>query len=156
MPIFLYFICGTPATVWLDKWCIGLAWDLNLGPTQPTPGRPREVHELNCSTAWPAPRAVFFSFHFYHLAHCFILSLDFGVIIIYVNLKNTASKFVVIKNLKSQGRPGGAVVKFARSASWRPGFPGSDPGCGHGMAPLGMPCCGRRPIYKVEEDGHGC
>ena len=24
------------------------------------------------------------------------------------------------------------------------------------MAPLGMPCCGRRPTYKVEEDGHGC
>ena len=24
------------------------------------------------------------------------------------------------------------------------------------MAPLGKPCCGRRPIYKVEEDGHGC
>ena len=22
------------------------------------------------------------------------------------------------------------------------------------MAPLGMPCCGRRPTYKVEEDGH--
>ena len=24
------------------------------------------------------------------------------------------------------------------------------------MAPLGKPCCGRRPTYKVEEDGHGC
>ena len=24
------------------------------------------------------------------------------------------------------------------------------------MAPLGMPCCGRHPTYKVEEDGHGC
>ena len=24
------------------------------------------------------------------------------------------------------------------------------------MAPLGMPCCGRHPMYKVEEDGHGC
>ena len=23
------------------------------------------------------------------------------------------------------------------------------------MAPLGKPCCGRRPTYKVEEDGHG-
>ena len=22
------------------------------------------------------------------------------------------------------------------------------------MAPLGEPCCGRRPTYKVEEDGH--
>ena len=31
------------------------------------------------------------------------------------------------------------------------GFTGSDPGCGHGM-----PCCGRHPTYKVEEDGHGC
>ena len=24
------------------------------------------------------------------------------------------------------------------------------------MALLGMPCCGRRPTYKVEDDGHGC
>ena len=24
------------------------------------------------------------------------------------------------------------------------------------MAPLGKPCWGRRPTYKVEEDGHGC
>ena len=24
------------------------------------------------------------------------------------------------------------------------------------MALLGKPCCGRRPTYKVEEDGHGC
>ena len=33
-----------------------------------------------------------------------------------------------------------------------PGFAGSGPGCGH--APLGTPCCGRHPTYKVEEDGH--
>ena len=25
---------------------------------------------------------------------------------------------------------------------------------GADMAPLGTPCCGRRPTYKVEEDGH--
>ena len=52
------------------------------------------------------------------------------------------------------GRPGGAVVKFARSASAARGslvrIPGAD------TAPLGKPCCGRRPTYKVEEDGHGC
>ena len=36
----------------------------------------------------------------------------------------------------------------------QPGFASLDPGCGHGA--LGMPCCGRRPIYKVEEGGHGC
>ena len=24
------------------------------------------------------------------------------------------------------------------------------------MALVGKPCCGRRPTYKVEEDGHGC
>ena len=34
------------------------------------------------------------------------------------------------------------------------GFAGSDPGCGHGTA-WQEPCCGRRPMYKVEEDGDG-
>ena len=50
--------------------------------------------------------------------------------------------------------PGGTAVKCAHSASEAWGslvrIPGVD------MAPLGTPCCGRRPIYKVEEDGHGC
>ena len=36
-----------------------------------------------------------------------------------------------------------------------PGFTGSDPRHGHGTA-WQKPCCGRRPTYKVEEDGHGC
>ena len=52
---------------------------------------------------------------------------------------------LVVKNRK-QGWPGGAAVKFARSAS---------PGCGHGTA-WQKPCCGRRPTFEVEEDGHGC
>ena len=34
------------------------------------------------------------------------------------------------------------------------GFAGSDPGCRRGTT--WKPCCGRRPTYKVEEDGHGC
>ena len=34
-------------------------------------------------------------------------------------------------------------------------FAGSDPWCRHGAA-WQKPCCGRHPIYKVEEDGHGC
>ena len=60
--------------------------------------------------------------------------------------------FLLIKVV--EGRPGGTVVKCARSASVAQGslvwIPGAD------MALLGKPCCGRRPIYKVEEDGHGC
>ena len=52
------------------------------------------------------------------------------------------------------GRPGGAVVKFARSALAAQGLPARIPGVD--MAPLDKPCCGRRPTYKVEEDGHGC
>ena len=36
-----------------------------------------------------------------------------------------------------------------------PGFTGLDPGWGHGTA-WQKPCCGMRPTYKVEEDGHEC
>ena len=46
------------------------------------------------------------------------------------------------------------MVKFTRSTSAAWGLsvwiPGAD------VAPLGKPCCGRCPTYKVEEDGHGC
>ena len=61
---------------------------------------------------------------------------------------------IEIKKVSSQGRPGGAVVKFTRSASAARGSPVQI--LGVDMAPLGTPCCGRRPTYKVEEDGHGC
>ena len=54
----------------------------------------------------------------------------------------------------SWGRPGGAAVKCTCSALAARGslvrILGAD------MAPLGKPCCGRCPTYKVEEDGHGC
>ena len=50
MPIFLCFICGTPATAWLDKWCVSL----NLGSELVNPRLPKPVHELNCHATWPA------------------------------------------------------------------------------------------------------
>ena len=57
-------------------------------------------------------------------------------------------------NLDPEGRPGGAVVKFAHSTSAARCSPvwilGAD------MAPLVKPFCGRHPTGKVEEDGHGC
>ena len=52
------------------------------------------------------------------------------------------------------GWPGGAGVKFARSTSVAWGSLVQIPGVN--MAMLGKPCCGRRPTYKVEEDGHRC
>ena len=54
----------------------------------------------------------------------------------------------------SRVRPGGAVVKFARSslAAW--GLPAGI--LGADMALLVKPCCGRCPTYNVEEGGHGC
>ena len=52
------------------------------------------------------------------------------------------------------GPPSGAVAKFAHSASVARDSPVLIPGVD--TAPLGKPCCGRRPTYKVEEDGNGC
>ena len=50
-----------------------------------------------------------------------------------------------------RGWPGGAVVKFTRSASAAQGSPVRIP-----RALLVKPCCGRHPTYKVEDDGHEC
>ena len=44
MPIFLYFICGTPASARLDKRCHVLTQDLK----QRTPGHRSGTFELNC------------------------------------------------------------------------------------------------------------
>ena len=50
--------------------------------------------------------------------------------------------------IKFWGQPGGAVVKFARSTSQRPGV--------RQFGSRVWTCCGRHPTYKAEEDGHGC
>ena len=52
-----------------------------------------------------------------------------------------------------RARSDGAAVKCTSSilAAW--GSPAQISGVD--MAPLGMPCCGRCPTYKVEEDGPG-
>ena len=61
---------------------------------------------------------------------------------------------LTLKKRQTRGRPSGPAVKCTCSASAAWDTPvwilGTD------MAPLGMPCCGRHPTNKVEEDGHGC
>ena len=58
------------------------------------------------------------------------------------------------KIIMVRGWPAGTAVKCACSTSVARGSPVwilvAD------MALLVKPCCGRRPTYKVEEDGHGC
>ena len=67
--------------------------------------------------------------------------------------RDVSESHSIHKNI-DEGWPGGTAVKFARSTLAARGslvrIPGAD------MAPLGMPFCGMRPTYKVEEDGHGC
>ena len=54
----------------------------------------------------------------------------------------------------SWGQSGGTAVKCTSSAlvAWVPWFGSWVPT----YKPLVKACCGRRPTYKVEEDGHGC
>ena len=49
--------------------------------------------------------------------------------------------------------PSGAAVKFTHSALAARGSLVRIPGATH--APLLKPHCGRRPTYRIEEDGHG-
>ena len=58
------------------------------------------------------------------------------------------------QNLLAWGQPSGSAVKCTRSALASRGLPVRIPGAD--MALLGKPRCGRRPTYKVEEDGQGC
>ena len=83
---------------------------------------------------------------------------------LYKNLAETLTAFIDKRKMGNsltahqkglvRGQPSGAAVKCAHSASAAWGslvrIPGAD------MARLGTPCCGRRPTYTVEEDGHGC
>ena len=65
------------------------------------------------------------------------------------------SSFHRCRNLSSGASP---VVQWLSSHVLLlgvPGLPSLDPGCGHGTA-WQKPCCGRRPMHKVEEDGHEC
>ena len=55
MPIFLYFICGMPATSWLDKQCVGLC----LGSKLATPGSWSGAREINHYATRPSPKLHF-------------------------------------------------------------------------------------------------
>ena len=73
------------------------------------------------------------------------------------NMGNRDNKINVRQSIKSTNKGAGLVAQ--RLSSHIPlfgglGFVGSDAGCRHGTA-WQKPCCGRRPTYKVEEDGHG-
>ena len=76
-----------------------------------------------------------------------------------VDLHHCLPVAILWRRLKCEKRkigdqPSDAVVKFVLSALVAWGSPVWIPGVD--MALLIKPCCGRRPTYKVEEDGHGC
>ena len=50
------------------------------------------------------------------------------------------------------GWPGGTAVKFTHSASAAGGLPVQIPGVDTAL--IDKPCCGWRPMYKVDENGH--
>ena len=61
VPVFLYFICGTPATAWLDKQCIGLHSGSELAIL-----RPLEAERANL-TIVPLGQPLSSTFH---CSHC--------------------------------------------------------------------------------------
>ena len=63
-------------------------------------------------------------------------------------------KYFIFKKLYHWGQPGGTEVKCACSTLVAQDSPVWVPGAD--TARLGKPCYGRRPTYKVEEDGNGC
>ena len=69
MPVFLYFICGTPTTTWRAKWCHVHTQD----PNQLTLGC-REAEHAN-STAAPPGRPPFLAFRRHVLMRVFLGSL---------------------------------------------------------------------------------
>ena len=66
---------------------------------------------------------------------------------------NVTVRISIKIRLWPRGWPGVIVIKFTCSASVDWGSPAQVPGVD--LAPLIKPCCGRRPTYKREEDGHG-
>ena len=179
MPIFLYFICGTPTTTWLTKRCHVHTQD----PNQQTLNHQSRMCSLNHCATGPAPwthnsESCFFLLTFYgeywfsRLLKVFNYIIFKAGIIFYgvdkLYLKKKYSPiigylscfqtFTIINNdaikIWFGGQPCGAVVKFIRSSSEAQGSPvwisGAD------MAPLGKPCSDRHPTYKAEENGYGC
>ena len=72
-------------------------------------------------------------------------------------VKNTNRQLTEEQNLKVRLGAGPVVQQLSSHVLLLggPGFAGLDPRGGHGTA-WQKPCCGRHPMYKVEEDGQGC
>ena len=71
MPIFLYFICGTPTTAWLAKRRHVCAWDSNWR----TLGCQSRMCTLNCCITGPAQKI--FSYYLIYFAYTVICGVFF-------------------------------------------------------------------------------
>ena len=85
-----------------------------------------------------------------------ILSSLFGVTFSYSHCFSLLKSFICISKHVSLGAGPVAQRLSSHVLLQQPaqGSPVQIPGAD--MTPLGKPCCGRHPTYKVEEDGHGC
>ena len=128
MSIFLYFLCGTPATSWCAKWCHVRTRDLN----RRTPGRQSRTCALNrCSQGRPCRSLIFLREQILN-SRCGLMFRNWSFNLPSTRLPVRMRPFVLLgrRSSAAEGAQGGPCPREARQAvslsrtGCNVGFPG--------------------------------